>query len=87
MLCLCATSHVPQGEGRKVETEQGDFAVFNLGGAFFVTQNACSHGPGHLGDGLVQGEEVECRAHAGRFDIRTAAPPPRPAPIRCWYGM
>ncbi|MDO9499085.1 non-heme iron oxygenase ferredoxin subunit [Falsiroseomonas sp.] len=83
MLRLCPTTHVPEGEGRKVETAEGDFAVFNLRGVFFVTQNACSHGPGHLGEGRVIGDEVECAAHAGRFDIRTGQATAEP----CWEPL
>ncbi|WP_439598985.1 non-heme iron oxygenase ferredoxin subunit [Falsiroseomonas sp.] len=83
MLRLCPTSHVPEGEGRKVETAEGDFAVFNLGGVFFVTQNACSHGPGHLGEGRVCDGEVECDVHGGRFDIRSGAATREP----CWEPL
>ncbi|MGX9962023.1 non-heme iron oxygenase ferredoxin subunit [Roseomonas sp. F4] len=70
-LRLCAQAEVPEGEGRRVETEIGDFAVFRLDGAFFVMANACTHGPGHLGLSPVEGGEVVCEAHRGRFDIRT----------------
>ncbi|NKC29870.1 non-heme iron oxygenase ferredoxin subunit [Falsiroseomonas selenitidurans] len=71
LLRLCAMESIPEGQARRVETAVADFAVFNLGGAFFVTANACTHGPGNLGHGPVQGGEVVCEAHGGRFDIRS----------------
>jgi nitrite reductase/ring-hydroxylating ferredoxin subunit len=86
LLALCATDDVGDGEARKVETPQGDFAVFNLGGEFFVMENACTHGPGNLGEGFVEGEEIECDFHQGRFAIRTGQPtaPPCTDPVRIW---
>lgn len=85
-LALCATGDVPEGEARRFETPQGDFAVYNLGGVFFVTQNLCTHGPGNLGEGFVEGDEIECDFHQGRFDIRTGRPTAAPCtePLTVW---
>jgi len=86
MLALCATAEVAEGEAKRVATTQGEFAVFNLGGVFFVTQNGCTHGPGSLGDGFVEGCEIECDFHQGRFDIRTGAAtaPPCTDALQIW---
>lgn len=86
MLALCAVSDVPEGEARRITVPDGDFAVFNLGGDFFVTQNLCTHGPGNLGEGFVDGDEVECDFHQGRFDIRTGKPTAAPCivPVTVW---
>ena len=86
MLALCATADVADGEALKVETPEGAFAVFNLGGDFFVLENACTHGPGNLGEGFVEGDEVECDFHQGRFNIRTGEATAAPCidPVRVW---
>jgi biphenyl 2,3-dioxygenase ferredoxin subunit len=78
MLRLCATQDVPEGTALKVEHDNLVLAVFNLGGRFFVTDDACTHGPGSLSEGEIDGEIVECNFHQGCFHIptgRVEAPP------------
>jgi nitrite reductase/ring-hydroxylating ferredoxin subunit len=89
LVTLINAAEVPEGEGRRVRNAAGDFAVFNLGGVFFVTQNACTHGPGDLGEGFVEGEEVECDFHQGRFHIPTGRPVGAPCtdPLRVWDAV
>jgi nitrite reductase/ring-hydroxylating ferredoxin subunit len=86
LLALCATSAVGTGEALRVAVGGDDYAVFNLGGVFFVTQNACTHGPGNLGEGFVEGDEVECDFHQGRFHIPTgrATAAPCTDPVMVW---
>ena len=57
--------------GRAACLGGGRVAVFNVDGQFFVTQNACTHGPGSLSDGFVEGDQVECDFHGGKFHIPT----------------
>ncbi len=57
----------------KVEHDDLVLAVFNLGGRFFVTDDACTHGPGSLSEGEIDGEVVECPFHNGAFHIPTGA--------------
>jgi nitrite reductase/ring-hydroxylating ferredoxin subunit len=85
-LSLCATTAIGEGEALKVRAGGMDYAVYNLGGVFFVTQNVCTHGPGSLGDGFVDGDEIECDFHQGRFDIRTgrATAAPCTDPLKIW---
>jgi nitrite reductase/ring-hydroxylating ferredoxin subunit len=86
LLRLIATDEVPEGEARRVQAAGGDYAVFNLGGVFYVTQNRCTHGPGNLGECLVEGEDVECDFHQGRFHIPTgrATAAPCTDPLQVW---
>jgi nitrite reductase/ring-hydroxylating ferredoxin subunit len=72
-LRLCAAADVPEGSALRIETETLTLAVFNLGGVFYVTDDHCTHGPGSLSDGWIEGEEVECDFHNGRFHIPTGA--------------
>lgn len=78
LVALCPTSEVPEGGALKVERDDLVLAVFNLGGRFFVTDDACTHGPGSLSEGDIDGEIVECNFHGGCFHIpsgRVEAPP------------
>ncbi len=86
LLPLIATTAIAEGEGQRVDTPEGAFAVFNLGGEFFVLDNTCTHGPGNLGDGFIENGEVECDFHQGRFSIRTGAAAAAPCidPVRVW---
>ena len=83
---LCKVEEVPPGEVRKVDAAGLSLAVYNLDGAFFVTDDACTHGPGSLSEGFVDGDVVECNFHQGRFDIRTGAVvgPPCMVPVKTY---
>src|SRR5918912_841486 len=76
---LCSTSEVPEGESKLVEVDGLELAVYNVEGSFFVTDDHCTHGPGSLSEGELDGYEIECDFHQGRYDVRTGevlAPPP-----------
>ena len=68
---LCNTSDVDVGGAVRVEKDDLILAVFNVDGEFFVTDDACTHGPGSLSEGYVEGDVVECNFHNGQFNIRT----------------
>ena len=38
----------------------------------FATDNLCTHGHARLCEGFVEGFEIECPLHQGRFDLRTS---------------
>lgn len=65
------------------------FAVFRIGDHYYVTQDACTHGPGSLAEGYVDGEEIECPFHQGRFHIPSGQPsaPPCTIPLRVWDAL
>lgn len=77
-LSLCAGDDVPEGSALKVETADLVLAVFHLGTKFYVTDDACTHGPGSLSEGTIDGDCIECDFHNGVFHIptgRVEAPP------------
>jgi nitrite reductase/ring-hydroxylating ferredoxin subunit len=82
-LQLCAADDVPEGGALKVEAEGLTLAVFNVSGRIYVTDDQCTHGPGSLSEGWVEGEEIECDFHNGRFHIPSGAvtAPPCMVPI------
>ena len=86
LLDLCPTSEVPEGTAVKVEKDGLILAVFNLGGRFFVTDDACTHGPGSLSEGYIDGDVVECNFHNGQFDIKTGevVAPPCMIPVKTY---
>jgi nitrite reductase/ring-hydroxylating ferredoxin subunit len=83
---LCRAGDVSAGEALKVETAGLTLAVFNLDGAFYVTDDACTHGPGSLSEGYIDGDVVECNFHQGCFNIRTGEVvlPPCMIPVRTY---
>src|SRR5246500_1589100 len=85
-LDLCATSEVAPGAALKVEIEDLTLAVFNIDGEFYVTDDACTHGPGSLSEGYIEGDVVECNFHNGQFNIRTGevVSPPCMIPIKTY---
>ncbi|WP_212524354.1 non-heme iron oxygenase ferredoxin subunit [Actibacterium sp. MT2.3-13A] len=77
-LTLCAKGDVAEGTAIKVEAGDLELAVYHVEGEFYVTDDVCTHGPGSLSEGYLDGHEIECDFHNGRFDIRdgkVTAPP------------
>lgn len=70
-ITLCRGEEVEPGKAIRIEKGQLVVAVFNLDGEFFVTDDACTHGPGSLSEGCIEGDVVECDFHNGAFNIRT----------------
>jgi nitrite reductase/ring-hydroxylating ferredoxin subunit len=83
---VCRIDEVPPGEARRVEAGGLTVAVFNLDGAFYVTDDACTHGPGSLSEGFIDGDTVECNFHQGVFNICTGAvvQPPCIVPVKAY---
>ncbi|HYN00028.1 MAG TPA: non-heme iron oxygenase ferredoxin subunit [Aestuariivirgaceae bacterium] len=68
---LCNVDEVAEGEAIRVDKEGLALAVFNLNGQFYVTDDLCTHGPGLLHEGYIDGDIVECNFHNGSFNIKT----------------
>ncbi len=51
-----------------------DVALYSAGGAIFATDNICTHGQARLCEGFLEGHEIECPLHQGKFDVRTGQP-------------
>ncbi|HEX4407992.1 MAG TPA: non-heme iron oxygenase ferredoxin subunit [Xanthobacteraceae bacterium] len=83
---LCSTDDVTPGNALKVETGDLILAVYNVDGDFFVTDDTCTHGPGSLSEGFIEGDVVECNFHQGQFNIRTGEVvlPPCMVPIKTY---
>ncbi|MDB5991477.1 MAG: hcaC [Herbaspirillum sp.] len=86
LLELCASTDVADNAALKVEKAGLCLAVFNLAGKFFVTDDLCTHGPGSLSEGYIDGDVIECDFHNGAFNIRTGevVSPPCMTPLRTY---
>jgi naphthalene 1,2-dioxygenase system ferredoxin subunit len=51
-----------------------DIAIYTVGEAVYATDNTCTHGHARLCDGFLDGHEIECPLHQGKFDVRDGAP-------------
>jgi len=83
---LCKTDDVAVGTALRVEAGGVTVAVFNIEGQFYVTDDACTHGPGSLSEGYIDGDVVECNFHNGQFDIKTGevVSPPCMIPVKTY---
>jgi len=83
---LCSAADVPVGGVIKVDTMGLSVAVFNLDGEYYVTDDACTHGPGQMSECFVDGDCVECNFHQGVFNIKTGAvvQPPCMIPLKTY---
>ena len=83
---LCNTDDVAPGAALKVEIDDLTLAVFNIDGEFYVTDDACTHGPGSLSEGYIEDDVVECNFHQGQFNIRTGEVvlPPCMVPVKTY---
>ena len=83
---LCSADEVAPGNALKVEAGDLILAVFNVDGEFYVTDDACTHGPGSLSEGYIEDDVVECNFHNGQFNIKTGevVSPPCMIPVKTY---
>ena len=62
---------IKPGEGKAVQAGGKTIAVFNVGGAFYAIDDACTHAGGPLSEGGVSGSSVTCPWHGAEFDLKT----------------
>jgi len=82
---LCAAADVDEAVPVRAEAPGVAVAVFRVGDRYYVTQDACTHGPGSLAEGYVDGEEIECPFHQdASHSVRASSAPPCTIPLRVW---
>jgi len=72
---VARADEVAPGEGRTVHAGERRIALFNEGGVFFATDDACPHQGASLGRGSVHEGRVICPLHSWVFDLRTGRCP------------
>ena len=79
---LCRVDELYAGEILRVETKPlPPIAVYNLDGAFYATDDECSHGQAWLSQGEIDGDQIECPFHGGCFEIKTGQPAGAPCTV------
>jgi len=68
---VAAAGDVPAGEMLIVEVAGEEIVLANVDGQIYAFGNECTHRGGPLGEGLLEGDEVECPFHQGRFNVKT----------------
>lgn len=84
---LCCPTDVPDDEPLLVELTDGHkVAVYRWEGAYYCTDDLCSHGEASLAEGYVEDGEIVCPFHLGSFCIKTGAARAAPCsePIRAY---
>lgn len=79
-------SDVPDDDVIGVEVAGRDIALYKVDGSVFATDNLCTHGHARLCDGFLEGHEIECPLHQGKFDVRDGSPTCAPVTeaLRCY---
>lgn len=72
---LAESAKIPEGEGRRFEVDgKPAIAVFRSDGELYAIDDRCTHGAASLADGWVEGSEIECPVHQGRFCLKSGKP-------------
>ena len=66
-----AVDEVPEGDVIGVNVAGRDIALYEVEGAIYATDNVCTHGQARMSDGFLEGREIECPLHQGKFDVCT----------------
>ncbi len=67
---VSATEDIPEDDVIGVDIAGKSIALYRVEGEVFATDNLCTHGNARLCDGFLEGHEIECPLHQGKFDIR-----------------
>lgn len=68
---VLALESVPEGDVTSVNVDGREIALYEVEGEVFATDNFCTHGAARMSDGFLEGREIECPLHQGRFDVCT----------------
>ncbi len=81
-----AVADVPEGDVIGCAPDGRDIALYSVDGAIYATDNVCTHAQALLCEGFLEGHEIECPLHQGKFDVRTgkALSPPVTEDIRTY---
>jgi len=81
-----AHGDVPEDDVIGLAVAGRDIALYGVGGEVFATDNICTHGHARLCDGFLEGNEIECPLHQGKFDVRNGKPTCAPVtePLRSY---
>jgi nitrite reductase/ring-hydroxylating ferredoxin subunit len=70
---------VAPGEGKIVQADGEQIAMFNVGGRLYAIHNTCLHRGGPLGEGELDETTVTCPWHGWKYDVATGTNVRNPA--------
>jgi naphthalene 1,2-dioxygenase system ferredoxin subunit len=71
---VAAVEDLFDGASIEVRPQGREIALHCVDGVPYATDNVCTHGAGSLCEGYLEGFEIECPLHQGRFDVRDGRP-------------
>ena len=79
-------AEVPDDDVIGLQVGEHNIALYKVDGSVFATDNICTHGHARLCDGFLDGHEIECPLHQGKFDVRNGSPTCAPVtePLKCY---
>ena len=78
---VASTDDIEEEDVLGVNVEGTAVAVYNVKGAFYATENVCTHAFAFLSEGIVIDDIIECPVHQGRFHIPTGKPKGAPVSV------
>jgi nitrite reductase (NADH) small subunit/3-phenylpropionate/trans-cinnamate dioxygenase ferredoxin subunit len=78
LVTVANLSDLAPGSCLSVEADGFGVALYNVNGTIYALDNTCPHAGGPLGEGVLNGEVVECPWHGWRFNVRTGERPENP---------
>lgn len=66
-----ARDKVPDGDVVGITVAGKEIALYEVEGEIYATDNVCTHGHARMSDGFLEGREIECPLHQGKFDVCT----------------
>ena len=69
-----AASDLPPDDVTSLAVGGRDVAIYTVGDEVYASDNPCTHGNARLCDGFLDGHEIECPLHQGKFDVRDGKP-------------
>ena len=68
---VAALDALPEDDVIGILVAGKEIALYAVEGEVYATDNLCTHGAARLSDGFLEGREIECPLHQGKFDVCT----------------
>lgn len=83
---VAKAADVPAGQVKIYQVNGRQIALCHVDGEFYAIDDVCTHDAGPLGEGELDGYEIECPRHGARFDVKTGRALTLPAvmPVRAY---
>jgi 3-phenylpropionate/trans-cinnamate dioxygenase ferredoxin subunit len=76
---VAKTTDIAAGQVKICKVNGREIALCHVDGEFYAIDDVCTHDDGPLGEGELDGYEIECPRHGARFDVKTGRATALPA--------